>query len=105
MNYSGDEGFVLFLGGILAVFSWATWFYRLAATGTRVRRRGRRLPLAVVPLFCAILLYFVLDRWSAEDVRNDPAYMFFYMMVGLGWIGLKFNAPELLRQILNKRFQ
>ncbi len=68
------------------------WYCALAAVGRKVRSRGWRRPLALVPLVCALLLYFVLARWSAEDVRTDPAYLLFYMVIGIAWLGL-FRLP------------
>lgn len=91
-HYSPDEGFALIVGGIIVMVSWIPWYYQLAVVGRRVRKLGRRQPLALAPLVCAVLLYFVLDRWSAEDVRFDPAYMLFYMVIGLAWLGL-FRLP------------
>ena len=87
-KYSPDEGFALIAGTIIGVASWSTWYYRLAAVGNRVRVQGQRWPLAFAPPVCALIIYWVLKRWSAEDVRNDPAYMLFYMVIGLAWVGL-----------------
>lgn len=87
-NYSSDEAFALIVGFILALGTWATWYYALLVIGRKVRARGLRWPLAIAPAVCALLLYFVLARWSAEDVRTDPAYMVFYMVIGAAWLGL-----------------
>ena len=40
------------------------------------------------PPVAGIILLFVLRKWSSHDVRNDPLYIFFYMVMGLGWSGL-----------------
>jgi uncharacterized membrane protein YjfL (UPF0719 family) len=87
-NYSSDEAFALIVGIIAGIGGWMTWYYALLVVGRKVRSRGRRLPLALAPALCALLLYVVLARWSAEDVRTDPAYMVFYMVIGAGWLGL-----------------
>jgi hypothetical protein len=87
-NYSSDEAFALIVGIIIGIGTWLTWYYALLVVGRKVRARGTRWPLAVAPAVCALLLYVVLARWSAEDVRTDPAYMFFYMVIGPAWLGL-----------------
>ncbi|HOX02752.1 MAG TPA: hypothetical protein P5555_05610 [Candidatus Paceibacterota bacterium] len=91
-KYSGDEAFALIVGILVGIGSWMSWYYALRVVGRAVRPRGWRQPLALVPLVCALLLYVVLARWSAEDVRTDPAYMIFYMVIGMAWLGL-FRLP------------
>ena len=86
-NYSPDEAFALIVGIIIAVGAWITWYYALLVIGRKVRTRGPRWPLALAPVVCVLLLYVVLARWSAEDVRTDPAYMVFYMVIGTAWLG------------------
>lgn len=87
-HYSSDETVALIVGGLAAFVSWAVWYFRLAFVARKVRPRGPRWPLAIAPLVCAAGLYAVLHLWSAEDVRTDPAYMFFYMVLGAAWVGL-----------------
>lgn len=87
-SYSSDEGFALVVSIIVVLVTWLTWYSRLGMVGCRLRAQGPRWPLAWTPPACALLLYVVLARWSAEDVRTDPAYMFFYMVLGLAWLGI-----------------
>jgi len=87
-NYSSDETFALIAGMIVGVGIWAIWYFALVTVGRKVRKRGQRWPLGLAPVVCAGLLYVVLARWSAEDVRTAPAYMLFYMVIGAAWLGL-----------------
>lgn len=87
-HYSPDEILALLIGIVVTLISWIRWYFLLAVTGTRVRRRGKRGALALAPLVCAVLLAVVLFRWSSEDVRTDGAYIFFYLVIGAAWLGL-----------------
>lgn len=87
-NYSEDETLALLVSAALALISWGAWYYQLAAVRSPVRQQGLRWPLSLAPLACALLLYIVLQLWSAEDVRDDPDYVLFYMVIGAGWVGL-----------------
>lgn len=87
-HYSSDEAFALIVSVIIALGTWVAWYYALLVVGRKVRVRGSRWPLALAPVVCASLLYLVLARWSAEDVRTDPAYMLFYLVIGAAWLGL-----------------
>ena len=85
---SGDEVVMLVVSAIVALVSWGAWFIAPASV-SRVGRRpsGRRL-LKLTPLVAAALLWVVLRNASAHDVRDDPAYLTFYLMLGAAWVGV-----------------
>jgi hypothetical protein len=87
-HYSSDEAFVLIFSILLALICWLTWYSQLGMVRRQFRRSGGRGLLAWTPAVCAGILYVVLKLWSAEDVRSDPAYMFFYMIAGAAWVGI-----------------
>lgn len=87
-HYSPDEAFVLIVSILLTVACWLVWYCQLGMIRRQFRRNGGRGLLAWTPVICAGILYVVLKVWSAEDVRSDPAYMIFYMVVGAAWMGI-----------------
>jgi uncharacterized membrane protein YjfL (UPF0719 family) len=85
---SGDEVFVLVASAIVALVSWGAWYIAPA----RVQRVGRR-PLAwrllrLTPLVAAALLWVVLRSAASFDVRDDPRYLTFYLLLGAAWVGV-----------------
>lgn len=83
---SEDETLVFVGCGLASAFAWGHWYWGLI----RFKRRagdGRRL-LAGAPLIAGALLFLLLRVWSADDVRNDPAYLGLYWLMGAAWAGL-----------------
>ena len=80
---SGDEIFVLVISIVMGVYGWQSLilFKPFPRSATRFLGYG-------TPLFCAAILFYILRRWSSEDVRNDSTYLCFYMVVGFGWLGI-----------------
>jgi hypothetical protein len=85
---SGDEIVVLIASGVVAVVCWGGWYISPAL----VRRMGRpgagRRLLQLAPLVAAGLLWVVLRNASSFDVRDDPRYLTFYLVLGAAWVGL-----------------
>jgi len=88
MNYSEDEVLVLVVSSVLALATWALWARDAVLVMRPWRRPGHRTALMAMPALCAVLLFAVLKLWSSEDVRHDPAYLVFYMVLGAAWVGL-----------------
>jgi len=77
-------GLSIFLTTVL----WGRWYYSLLL-GRSFRSPGHgRMALALVPLFCMILLFAVLLIWSANNVKTDLLTVMLYIMLGAGWLGL-----------------
>jgi len=85
---SDDEVGVLIVSLIVAVVSWGAWYI----TPTFVGRVGRRVPgrrlLQLTPLVAAALLLAVLRYAASYDVRDDPAYLALYLLLGAAWVGV-----------------
>jgi hypothetical protein len=85
---SGDEIVMLIASAIVALVSWAAWYIAPA----RVQRVGPRPPawrlLRLTPLIAAALLWVVLRRAASFDVRDDPRYLTFYLVLGAAWVGI-----------------
>ncbi len=87
-HFSSDEGFVLIIAGIIGLLGWASWYVALARVGRGVRRFGKRWPLAWAPVASTALLYVILRKWSSEDVKSDPFYIGFYLVMGIAWLAV-----------------
>ncbi len=91
---SEDEIFFVLVSGVVALITWGRWYnalYRVPRLGLHAAIRGR---LGIVPLACALLLYLVLRLASASDVRDSATYLFFYMVLGAGWLGAGTLLPR-----------
>ena len=86
--YSEDEILALMIALMCTLVGWCPFFWQA------VWIRGERHPTGVrLPLFLGLaaaggLLYVVLTRWSAHDVRDSTPYLGFYAVLGAGWLGL-----------------
>ncbi|HUO08939.1 MAG TPA: hypothetical protein VM008_11600 [Phycisphaerae bacterium] len=82
---SGDEMFVLMVCLVIGAVRWGHWYWRLLSLpqgGAAARWLG------VAPVVFLLMLFGVLLRWSSQDVRSDPTYLFFYECMGVAWVGL-----------------
>jgi hypothetical protein len=43
-------------------------------------------------LICAAVLYAILRGFAADDVRHNPDYLSFYMVMGAAWVGTSTGA-------------
>ena len=85
---SDDEVGVLIISIIVTVVSWGVWYI----APTFVRRVGPApwgsVLLQVTPLAAGGMLWLVLRTASAHDVRDDPTYLFMYLVLGAAWVGV-----------------
>ena len=88
MIVSEDEIFVLVMClGLVAGF-WILWFRDALAVARRSSGFRERWLLAVTPIAAAGLLFWILRRYAASDVRDSGFYLFFYMAMGAAWVGV-----------------
>jgi len=84
---SGDEFFALIMSILAGWRGWSGWSDGLF----RVRRFARRFDVAAIgwtlPVLAAAIVYFVLRLWASHDVRDDPTYLVFYLLMSFGWSG------------------
>ena len=85
---SGDEVVILVISAILALMFWGTWYIKPALVRHVGRRPSRRWLLQVTPIAAAALLWVVLRNAASYDVRDDPRYLAFYLVLGAAWVGL-----------------
>jgi uncharacterized membrane protein YjfL (UPF0719 family) len=83
---SEDEKAVLFFSGVMAVIGWGWFFIRTAFVARFPGRFRGRGVLWAAPFLCAAFLFVLLKLFSAEDVRDDPDYLAFYMLLGAAWL-------------------
>jgi len=84
---SGDEFMLLLLSAFVTAYAWYRW-YAAASVRTLVVRNTSRLIFITGPIVCLTLLYVILRRWAADDVRNSETYLTLYMLAGVAWVGL-----------------
>jgi uncharacterized membrane protein YjfL (UPF0719 family) len=85
---SGDEGTVMIMAVFAAGIVWAIWLWQVALTAPRCSRYKHRWPLVLYPGAAFWILYGILKRFSSLDVREDPVYLAFYMILGAAWVGV-----------------
>jgi len=78
---------VLIGSGIAAIYAWYRWYIAALVPALAIRNASRSV-FIVGPGVCLLLLYLVLRRWAADDVRDSGTYLAFYMAAGAAWIGL-----------------
>ncbi len=84
---SEDEVIVVSVCMVLAAIFWFLWYRDVLLVARRCAGFFERLLLAAAPAASAYLLFQVLRRLAASDVRDDPLYFFFYLAMGAFWIG------------------
>ena len=85
---SGDEVIALIASFLFGLAGWKSWIGGLMFVQNLSRNSLNQALGWLAPLAAAAALFFVLSRWSSHDVRDAPIYIFFYMVMGLGWAGL-----------------
>jgi hypothetical protein len=84
---SGDEAMALLVSGVMAIWTWFIWYVPAVSVQRLGAPEPGRLMLLFVPPICAILLFAVLRSMASFDVQDSPTYIFFYMVLGAGWVG------------------
>lgn len=85
---SDSEIMVSFASLIVGVILWLRWIWRQMRVSARLSPVGLRLPLYVTPWIAMTLLFLILRRFADELVRDDPAYLALYTLMGLAWTGV-----------------
>lgn len=87
-----DEVMVLIFASIFALVRWVPFFVYL----TRARRGSSvRMPVYLAPVAGLVALWLVLEKFASFDVRADPVYLFFYMVIGAAWIAAASWLPAI----------
>lgn len=85
---SESELFAQWVSLGLGVVFWSLWLFQIFRVPARFSRFHERSLLLAVPLVCAAVLFWVLLRYAASDVRDAPVYLFLYMALGAAWLGV-----------------
>jgi uncharacterized membrane protein YjfL (UPF0719 family) len=85
---SEDEVLAAGVSVVLGLIVWGRWVWDLIVVARRPGSGGERLWLVAAPCAAALLLFEVLRRFSASDVRDEPVYFWFYLGMGFAWTGL-----------------
>jgi hypothetical protein len=92
---SGDELFALIISVVIGLVCWKPWIGGLLEVPSS--RKTLAFVLAIIfPLLSSAVVLFVLLKWSAHDVRDDWAYILFYMIIWFGWTGVMNRVIALL---------
>ena len=84
---SGDEALALILSAGLALVAWGRWYGNVVMVRT-IGPGGPGGPaLSLAPAACAAVLFLILRRYAAHDVR-DSGYLIFYVIMGAAWVGV-----------------
>jgi hypothetical protein len=80
--------FLLGLSVPAAIVLWGRWYYSLRIGPSLGRPRRSTIAFALLPVFCAIFLFAVLRRWSANNVKSDLNTVVLFFAVGMSWLRL-----------------
>lgn len=92
-NFEPMLGFVFAIVGIKV---WSVWYLDLLRINRFAASRAIRRFLAVFPVLCCFLVAMVLPFYAARDVRDDFAYIFYYILLGATWFGASMLVVPLL---------
>jgi hypothetical protein len=85
---SEDEVFALVMSLVASVISWGLWYAALTSVAVPRGSARARVLLLVTPVIATVGLSAALRAWAAVDVRDSGEYLFFYVALGLAWVGL-----------------
>jgi uncharacterized membrane protein YjfL (UPF0719 family) len=85
---SGDEVIALIVSAIIGIVGWKEWVGGLLFLEPLSRRSATQFLGWLLPPLAGVAMFYVLLKWSSHDVRDNPIYIFFYMVMWLGWTGL-----------------
>lgn len=71
----------------LALKSWAIWYGELFSVNRLRTPLEQRAVLFAAPAVSFGLILACLRKFAATDVRDDPFYIAFYLLVGAAWVG------------------
>src|SRR5206468_9122370 len=87
-EFSDDE-WLLFIGSaFVAIAGAATWYVPVTRVARLGRRRNSRLLLFFLPLICLGMIWVVLRRFAAGEVRNSAGYITLFLVAGAAWLAI-----------------
>ncbi len=89
VEVSGDELFALLVSGVVALTTWVRVVLNVNALRLRPRKATSvDAALLGLPAVAAIALLAMLMSWADAAVRTSAVYLFFYLVLGLAWVGM-----------------
>ncbi len=87
-SMSPDEQLVFLASAVGGVYLLGRWYFELFRIPIPVGGLSSRLMLAGAPLLCLGVLFSLLIRFAAHDVRDSSFYLLFYLLLGVCWLFL-----------------
>ena len=85
---SEGEIFVLVMCLGVGLSFWVLWYRDILAVALRSSGFRERWLLGVAPFAGGALLFWILRRYAASDVRDNWFYLLFYMAMGAFWVAV-----------------
>src|SRR5437773_1055304 len=87
-EFLGDEFLLLMGSTLVAIAGAATWYFPVVRVARLGRRQNDRLLLILFPFVCLGLIWVVLKRFAAGDVRNSAGYITLFLVTGAAWLAI-----------------
>ena len=71
----------------LTLKSWSSWYSDLISVNRFRVSIQQRLALFSAPVVSVAFIFVTLTKLASSDVRHDPLYLAFYLLIGAAWIG------------------
>ena len=84
---SGDEVGALLVSGFIALATTWGWIYAIVMP-MRFGNGPARFPVVIAPVLGWLAILVVLRTLASADVRDEPLYLGFYLLMGIAWVGL-----------------
>jgi uncharacterized membrane protein YjfL (UPF0719 family) len=85
---SGDEIIALIACVFIGFWGWKQWLAGLLFLNPLSRKPAAQSLAWLMPAVAAAAMFYVLLNFASSDVRDNPIYIVFYMVMWLGWTGL-----------------
>ncbi len=90
---SEDESMVVMASCVVALGTWIRWYWCALAVHKLISSPVVLRILLVLPIVCLAVITIILKQYASFDVRDSGTYMFFYVAMGMAWIGLFLSMP------------
>ena len=84
---SGDEVGALLVSGFIALATTWGWIYAIVMP-MRFGNGPARFPVVFAPVLGWLAILVVLRTLASADVRDEPLYLGFYLLMGIAWVGV-----------------
>jgi len=85
---SEDEDFVLIVSGIVSLACWGRWYWLATVARMRPGTATLRATVFIAPAAALLASFAIIRTLSSHDVRDDPKYIGFYLVLATAWLGI-----------------